>query len=269
MNYRILLQYWREGIIAILVIAGGITYAAWKHSQNSLALAENNIRNAQVDFETFRSGVVQAQNELVKSQKELKEQMSAEFKKEIEDQKIKILAAVKTQIAVQFEEVYNKPGEPGEDNVYHYSDTLLSHAQVDVNDPNKPLWSYKVTPFSIDLEASLGFDEKEGKAKFWAYPVAKNLPAGVKVTIPQLVFSNSEEYNQWITKLRGKDVYVPVMPKYTFGAMVGVEWAKEFPGGVRTVYGLDVTRNWSNGAGLGVGVLGSTVFARGTFSFGK
>lgn len=263
------LKYWREIAIVLLIGGGVFMYTILNRTKSSLVLSETNLNNARVEMETFKSGVVQANNTWVaKTQAELKDQLEKEFKAEVERQNQKILALVKSQIKAEFDEVF-APGPPGEDNIFRYNDQLMSHISVDTNDPNKPLWSYQIAPFTINLTGTLNFSENDGTMRWWTKPEAKGLPKGMHVTIPELTLVPSKEMNQWTAAMKGKEVYIPTMPRYTIGGLFGREWLKEIPGGYRNVFGADATYNWPNGWGVGGGFIGSTVFVRGAYSFGK
>jgi hypothetical protein len=267
MVYELIKKYWREVVMILLALALVLGYTAYRHQKNQRILAETQIQNSKVDLETFKSGIVQAKNELVKTHNQMLESLSQEFQKELRDQKMSVLATIKSEMQLKFDE-WEGEGTEEIPNVYTYHDKTMHHITVDVVDPNKPKFNYQLNPMALTLEGSLGFDGANGQTKFWTLPRVIG-PDGTTITVNRLDFVPGPEFNAWVAKLRGKDVYVPVPSKYTVGAMLGKEWAREFPGGTRTVYGLDMQRNFTNGLGVGGGFLGSTVFTKVTYSFGK
>jgi hypothetical protein len=94
-------------------------------------------------------------------------------------------------------------------------------------------------------------------------------PDGISITTNKLTLTPGDEFIQWETTLKGKTAYIPVMPKWTVDALFGREWSSYIPGGYRNVWGAEGTRNFTNGIGIGGGFIGSTVFVKAGYSFGK
>ena len=261
-------QYWRETLILLSVVALSFTVAAFRYERNQKNSAQTEIQNAKVEFTTFKNGVVQAQNHLVETHKQMLSQMSSEFQTEIKSQDQRLLMLLKGDMKVGFQEVKDAIGSKDPNlPVYTFQDKVQD-IKVDARMPNEPRFSYKIKPFDIHLEGSLNFDEKEGQTKFWFRPQVKN-ELGLTITTPQLDLTPSPEFNQWVGKLKGREVYVPVMPRWTVSGLAGREWMKELPGGFRNVYGADATYNFRNNLGVGAGFIGSTTFMRVSYSFGK
>jgi hypothetical protein len=260
-------KYWRETIIVLLLVTGGVFFKVYRNAENARSSAETQVQNAKVDLEIFKSGIAQAKNELVSTHKQLMESLSQEFQKELKDQKISVLATIKTEMQLRFDE-WEGTGTEETPNVFTYHDKTMHHITVDAVNPAKPKFNYQLNPMTLTLEGSLGFDATNGQTKFWTLPRVSG-PDGATISVGRMNFTPGPEFNAWVSEIRGKKVYVPVMPKWTAGVMAGREWASEFPGGMRNVYGLDLQRNFTTGVGIGGGFLGSTVFVKGTYSFGK
>jgi hypothetical protein len=267
MNF--IVKYWRECVILLLLVAGVFGYKTWRREKAARVMAETNVAQAKVEMATFKDGLItQAKNELMKTQKELASTFSVEMQDELQDQKMKIMASIQTTVRAEFK-AQGGVGKPTDKSAWTYSDTLMSFINVNAADPAKPEFKYQIAPLTLQLDGSLNFSNKKGVVTFWTEPHVIGAPQGIHLTVPSMTLTPNEDFIAWEASLRGKETHIPVMPKYSFSLMAGREWAKEFPGGVRTVYGGDFTRNYTNGLGIGGGYLGSTVFIKATYSFGK
>jgi hypothetical protein len=259
-------KYWREGLILFSIIAFGLLWRSYKWELEGRRRAETEVQNAKVEMETFKSGVVQAQNDLVKSQKELIAGMSEEFQKELKEQKQKILAAVHSEIEIQFQ---NGGGEgtqdPNTPNKFTYSDQTMKSIQVNAQNPYHPMFTYQIAPITLGLEGTLNFDPASGQSKFWVLPSVKNGPPNMDLKVGRMELTPSPEFNNWITEMRdGRIVYVPAVPKWSLGVQGGYN-----PALGNREFGMSLYRNFSNGLGVGGGSLGNTAFIGLTYSWGK
>jgi hypothetical protein len=205
---------------------------------------------------------------------QLKKDLSANFQKQIDDQKMQILAALKAEIKILGGGGGTGTGTPDPKDPkkpithFEFSDELMESIVVDTPNPLKPHFDYTVRPFKIEIDSVLNFSKKDGTVRLWAEPKTAGVPKQLDVSIPALELKPSAEFNRWITELSGDKTTVPVPAKYTLNGLVG----KDFTPGLttpRTVYGLQLQYNWANGFGAGAGVIGNTTFVSGGYSWGK
>lgn len=258
-------------IVVVLVLAGA-GYASWRYKNDQLLQAQTDLRDSQVAYEVIKGKLVQADNTKVVDVEELKRNLSENFRHQLETQKQQILAQVHEEI-----KVIGKGGGTGTGTStgtstaithFTYSDELMRVIDVNAADPKKPAFNYELNPFTIVLESTLNFGKTDGVARFWVEPTATGLPKQLTVTVPALTLKPSAEFNRWVTELSGNKTTVPVPSKYMVNALVG----KDFTPGLtipRTVYGVQLQYNFSNGWGGGAGVIGNTTFVSGGYSWGK
>jgi hypothetical protein len=260
-------KYWRETLIVVLLGVGVFGYQTLKREKSARQLAEANVAQAKVEMETYKAGTTQANNDLMASQKDLMDKFSSDMQDSLKDQKAKILAAVNGTIQAKFDE-QKGVGKQDTPTSWEYSDQLMSKIAVDAKDPVKPKFDYTIAPFAISLDGSLNFQQDKGVVTFWMQPRVIG-PDGISITTNKLTLTPGDEFIQWETTLKGKTAYIPVMPKWTVDALFGREWSSYIPGGYRNVWGAEGTRNFTNGIGIGGGFIGSTVFVKAGYSFGK
>lgn len=267
---EIIKKYWKEILLALLVVAGALSYQAYRNKSGQLANAQTELRNSQVEFKTLQDGVTQAKNEMVKSQAELMAQLSDSFQRQLKEEHQKILASVQGKMDVGFKDVKDRIGQvdPNNPKVFDYSDTTMKYIKVNTVDPAAPKFSYGINPISVTFEGTLNYESKNGVASFWVRPAVSNNP-DVEVQTSKLVLTPSKEMNALLTSLGTGKAFVPVMPKWTVSGLAGREFLKEIPNGYRNVYGADLTRNFSNNLGVGGGILGSTTYLKLSYSWGK
>ena len=211
-------------IAAVLVISGIIAFGAWRWKVNSDAQHATELANAQVQFKQLTERLVQTENTLIKTQKDMKSELSAEYQQKLDEQKQVILAKIKGQIDTQINPINAKLWElqPG---VFQYpkpgeSDPIVN--KLTVNTVKRPAeFDMTFKPQEITFDATLNFSEKDKNMSFWVEPQTKNI-GGMKVSVSKLQLQPSAELNNFITDLRGKKTYLPVMPKYTAGLLAGV-----------------------------------------------
>ena len=236
--------------------------------RNRITLLTAQIEQIRVGYEKIDETITQAQNGLVESQKELMTKLSDEMQAQIKDNNQKILAVTQATLKAEFKEVKDGAGTATGENTFAYSDELMNYIRVDATNKNRPLFSYNIKPLTVELNGTLNFDEKDGVTKFWAQPIVVNNP-GVAVDIPKMTFTPSAEFNAWVASLRGKDVYLPVHPRYSVGLTVGIEDMGKLGNETKRVVGADFNMHLQSGLGAGVGFIGRTGFVRFSYSFGK
>jgi hypothetical protein len=226
-----------------------------------------------VQYEVIKGKLVQADNTKVLDVEELKKHLSEEFQRQLTKQKQDILAQVQADI-----KVWGRGGGTGTGTTptdptkpithFEYSDEIMKAITVDTPNPKKPQFNYEFNPLTIRIQSTLNFSKTDGTLRLWAEPEVKGLPKGLDVSIPSLELHPSAEFNRWVTELSGNKTTIAVPAKYTINALLG----KDFTPGLyqpKTVYGVQMQYNFSNGFGAGAGVIGNTTFVAGGYSWGK
>jgi hypothetical protein len=265
-------------VLLVLGFGGREFYTRYKDQKSQLEQAKTELADANVNYTKLKEGIVQAQNSSILTQDQLKKLISSELKNQITLHNQEILAAIKEGVQVKFDENHETGTKTGTTQytfpVAGKTDPIVDKLVVDTSVP-----SYKLDlkPFTLNLEATLNYDQKQGVTRFWSRPTAVGLPKGVEATMGEVTFNLDQSFNQWVTSMRGETVRVPEMPKYTVGGLVGVSYvgsAYSPAASWQKIYGVEGTRNFSNNLGIGGGIMGNgvlgyTEFLKLTYSFGK
>jgi hypothetical protein len=255
---------------AVLLLAGYLGYRAWEYEKNQKQLLATQLAELNKKFEKFGPGFVQAGNQQQLDQDKLKADLSEDFRKQLAQQKAEILAKVDGIVQFKMQNIQGKLNElkPG---VYSYPKTadekVIDYLTIDAT--QKPAdFKMGFLPQQINLTGTLNFSVKDGTTAFWMQAQKTKTSGGLDVDIPELRFTPSVEFTNWVTQLRGKETHVAVMPKYTIDLMVG----KQYSNGVvatKNVFGASGQYNWVGGFNAGAGFLGDSVFVKAGWSFGK
>jgi hypothetical protein len=254
----------------VLLLVGFLSYKAWQYEKNQKELLATQLAELNQKFEKFAPGFAQAGNQPQLDQNKLKADLSAEFQKQLDQQKAEILAKVNGIIQFKLQDIHGKLDEltPG---VYSYpkkaNEKVIDYLTVDAT--QKPV-DFKIgfLPQQINLTGTLNFSAKDGTTTFWMQAQKTKTSGGLEVDIPQLNFTPSSEFTNWVAQLRGKDTHISVMPKYTVDLLMG----KQYSNGVvatKNVFGVQGQYNWVGGFNAGAGFIGDSVFIKAGWSFGK
>lgn len=260
-------------VAAVLTLGVGLAYRSYHNLKMEKEQALFTIKELTVKNQDLGNQLHQAQNNAPLNQDDLKKTLSEQFQEQLNKQKQEVLAVVKQQIVIAGLHGGGGGTYDPTNRVYTYpkpgvKDPVMAYIHLDTKDLVNPSFDYKLNPQTITIEGTLNFDKKEGVPRYWTRPVITT-SGGLEVTTSDAQFTPSKEFNAYLASLStGHTEQVAVPAKWSVSAMVGREVAKEFPGGIRTVYGADITRNFSS-IGIGGGVLGSTIYLKGVYNFGK
>ena len=264
-------------LVAVLVIGGIIAIGGWRWKVSAEAKHATELANAQVQFQKLTDQLVQAENTLIKSQKEMRSELSAEYQKKLEEHDQKILAKVSGELETKINPINAKLWElqPG---VFQYpkpGETDLIVNKLTVNTVKRPAeFDISFKPQEIKFDATLNFSEKDKVMSFWVEPQTTKL-GPMTVEVKKLQLQPSAELNAFITDLRGNKVYLPEMPKYTVGLFGGLGTNVQTQNGKDNPHYFGGTFTYNTSSGIGFPIVGITngtnyiVLTGFTYSFGK
>lgn len=265
-------------IIGLGIFLGVKSYLNMRHERDLAVFSQSQL---QVKYQVLEKQLVQAQNNPTLNEAQLKELLSKEYQTVLEKHKQEVLAVIKAQFKLQGHGGGTGDSTPSTEPdkfpvelsypAQGKQDPIMESIKVNTVKPTAPVFTFVLKPINIALEGSLNYDkdEKTGNGRFWIRPSILGAPDGLKIDATDAQLTPSPSFENYLASLRTGASKYPVPAKYSVGLLAGREFAKEFQGGYRNVYGFDLTRNFNNGLGLGGGLLGSSGYIRVVYSFGK